>query len=329
MQLDRRLVGWGLFFIVLGLVPIALRAGLVSADTVSRWPLLWPLLLIGWGLGLILRRTPVDWLGGGITAITFGLMGGGLIASGFGGFPAFTSSCGSGGPGTAFEARSGTFSQAARMNVEFSCGSLAVGTTDGNDWRLEGVDAHADGPDVQGGGDAITLRTRDRTTTVFDAGRGKTSWNVSLPRGSLLDLGVTLNAGDGSIDLAGARLSSVGITLNAGSLDVRIADAMALAGVSGTVNAGSATVSLPGMTPHADFALNAGSLTVCAPAGSAVRIHWSGTLAANDFDEQGLVKVDNSTWTTSGFDAAQDHVELAVSANAGRFGLDLGGSCSA
>jgi hypothetical protein len=215
------------------------------------------------------------------------------------------------------------------MNVELSCGSLALGTNDGNDWHLEGVDAHADGPDVQGSGDAITLRTRDRTTTIFDADRGRSEWRVTVPRGPTLDLGVTLNAGDGTAELGGARLASFRMTLNAGSLNVRLADAMALASVQGTVNAGSATVSIPSVLPGGNFSLNAGSLKVCAPAGSAVRVHWSGTLADNDFDEQGLVKVDNSTWTTSGFDAGRDHVELSISANAGSFDLDLGGSCSA
>src|SRR6266516_3293466 len=116
MHLDRRLLGWGVFFILLGAVPLAVRANAVAPDLVGRWPTLWPVLLIGLGLGLILRGTPLAWLGGAVTAVTLGLMGGGAIATGFSGVPVITG-CG-GGPGAAFGPLSQPFAGQARMNVE-------------------------------------------------------------------------------------------------------------------------------------------------------------------------------------------------------------------
>jgi hypothetical protein len=68
---------------------------------------------------------------------------------------------------------------------------------------------------------------------------------------------------------------------------------------------------------------------VCIPAGAALRVDWSGTLASHNLDSLGLVKVDDRTWTTPHFDATRDHVELRVSANAGSFGLQIGDSCNA
>ena len=69
MHIDRRLLGWGVFFILVGAIPLAVRGGFLDAEErVSSWPSLWPVLLIGWGLGLLLRRTPVEWIGGGVTA---------------------------------------------------------------------------------------------------------------------------------------------------------------------------------------------------------------------------------------------------------------------
>lgn len=68
-MLDRRLLGWGLFFILVGAIPLATRAGLIDPELVSRWPSLWPLLLVAWGLGLLLRRTPVEWIGGALSVI--------------------------------------------------------------------------------------------------------------------------------------------------------------------------------------------------------------------------------------------------------------------
>ena len=46
MHVDRRLLGWGLFFVLLGAIPLAIRAGLLDKVVVSQWPLLWPVLLI-------------------------------------------------------------------------------------------------------------------------------------------------------------------------------------------------------------------------------------------------------------------------------------------
>jgi hypothetical protein len=39
------------------------------------------------------------------------------------------------------------------------------------------------------------------------------------------------------------------------------------------------------------------------------------------------VKIDDDTWSSIGFDAAQPHVELNVSANAGSFTLDTDTTC--
>ena len=84
MHVDRRLLGWGTFFVLLGAIPLATKAGLLDRDLIGQWPLLWPVLLIGWGLGLLLRGTPLALVGGAVSAITFGIMGGGALATGFG-----------------------------------------------------------------------------------------------------------------------------------------------------------------------------------------------------------------------------------------------------
>jgi hypothetical protein len=77
------------------------------------------------------------------------------------------------------------------------------------------------------------------------------------------------------------------------------------------------------------MSLNAGSLTLCMPAGTPLRVQWSGALGSNNFADVNLTKVDDQTWTSGGFAAGQPHIELHVSANAGSFELQLGGTCSA
>ncbi len=49
MQIDRRLVGFGLSLITVGAVMVAVRQGLLSEDTAGRAWSLWPLILVGIG----------------------------------------------------------------------------------------------------------------------------------------------------------------------------------------------------------------------------------------------------------------------------------------
>lgn len=327
MNLDRRLIGWGLFFIVLGGVPLLARAGAISDDLVSRWPTLWPLFLIAWGLGMILHRTPLNWLGGAVFAVTLGLMGGGAITTGFGGFSGFTG-CGGNAAGTTFASQSGSLSGDGGVVVEFSCGTLRVAAADGSGWSVAGTDRDGRGPDVSTRGSQVTIKSRDQQT-FWNPIAGNSTWDVTVPRGVATSLGLTLNAGDGSVDLAGANVPSMNFTVNAGSLDLALAAAGQLAAVNGTVNAGSATLDLPGGALQLNLSLNAGSIDVCLPSGSAVMVQWSGALGSNDLAAAGLAEVEKNVWQTPGFSAGQPHAALNVSANAGSFGLKLGGTCGA
>ena len=150
-----------------------------------------------------------------------------------------------------------------------------------------------------------------------------------LPKAPALDLGVTLNAGDGTVDMAGANIASASITLNAGSLTIDLGGATTVGDVNATVNAGSGALTLPSGGRSVNLSLNAGALKVCLPSGAPIEVQWSGALGSNNFDAAGLVKVDTNTWTSPGFVATQPHAELQVSANAGSFELQFGGSCSA
>jgi hypothetical protein len=326
MHLDRRLLGWGIFFILLGAVPLAVRANLVDPELVGRWPTLWPLLLIGGGIGLVLRASPIAWVGGALVAVTFGLMGGGFIASGFSGSPVF-SGCGA-GPGQPFATQQGTLGASGHMSVEFSCGTLSVLSADGSGWQVAGIEHDGKAPRIETDATGVTIRSPRQG---FGFGGGRTEWTVAVPRAPHLAFGLTMNAGDGTVDLAGTSLDGFDLTVNAGSIAVDLAHVEAIAGggLDGTVNAGKATLSLPSFDGSADLSLNAGSLTVCVPAGTALEVHWSGTVASNDLDQAGLVKADASTWRTPGFVGGSPHIALNVSANAGSFSLRMGGSCGA
>lgn len=326
MHVDRRLLGWGAFFVLLGAIPLATRAGLLDKDVVAQWPLLWPVLLIGWGLGLLLRGTPLALIGGVVSAVTFGVMGGGALASGFGGIP-FASGCGSTTPATAFATRTGEFGASARTDLVFNCGNLTVTTADGSGWSIAGSDHNGKGPNIESNGGVLSVKTEE--ARAFFGSQGHAIWNLTLPRTPVHAFGLTLNAGEGNLNFNGASVSSLSMTLNAGSVTLDLSGATQAGDVNTTVNAGSAAISLPSGDRSVNLSLNAGSLKVCAPAGTPIRAQWSGALGSNNFNDAGLVKVDEQTWTSAGFVAGQAHTELHVSANAGSFELQFGGTCSA
>ena len=326
MHIDRRLLGWGLFFVLLGAIPLAVRTGLLDKAVVAQWPLLWPVLLIGWGLGLLLRGTPLALIGGAVSAITFGVMGGGAIATGFGGIP-FASGCTNSTPAIPFATKSGDFGSTARADLVFNCGSLAVTTADGATWTVAGSDRDGDGPLIEMG--ASTLSVKSGTNRSFISSGGRAHWIVTLPRSPVMALGLTLNAAEGKLDLAGASISTVSMTLNAGSITVDLSRTAQTGDVNATVNAGSAAISLPGGDRSVNVSLNAGSVSACLPVGASVRAKWSGALGSNNFSTVGLTRLDDETWTSPGFDVGQLHTELHVSANAGSFDLQFGGTCSA
>jgi LiaF transmembrane domain len=326
MRVDRRLLGWGLFFILVGAIPLATRFGYLDPAIVGRWPSLWPLLLVGWGLGLLLRRTPIDWIGGAIAATVFGIMGGGLLASGFAGAPISTG-CGGQSAGTAFATQSGSFEGSGRLNIELNCGSLTLQPVAGESWSISGTETEGRAPRVRVDSSTVTLSGQERGSIFGDFGR--TDWTVAVPLAPAVGLGITINAGDGRGDLDGATLGAVNMTVNAGSARLDLGGAAALGNVNGTVNAGSGVLVLPPGGRSVNLSLNAGSLDVCTAAGTPARVSWSGALGSNDFDAAGLTKVDANTWESDGFNPLAPFLDLRVSANAGSFGLDVDGTCDA
>src|SRR5215218_4092598 len=120
VRINRSLLGWGVFFVVLGVVPLAVRQGAVPEETVARAWTLWPLLLIFAGIALVLRRTPVAPAASLAMAATFGLIGGGFLASGS--IPGV--GCGDQRHEVPFQAQSGQLGEAGEVDVQLLCGEL-------------------------------------------------------------------------------------------------------------------------------------------------------------------------------------------------------------
>lgn len=323
MGRNRTLIGWGLFFIVFGVVLLGVRQGWIPVDLAERAWQAWPLLLVAAGLSLILAGRPGAWLGGLLTAVCLGLIAGGLVATGVG-LP--FAGCGADDAGTPFERQSGELASNAQVSIDFHCGELSIRTAAGTTWDVSGQSADGESPTIERAADRLRLEASSSGGLFAFPGK-REQWVVTLPADPSIDLDVTLNAGEGSLLLGGAHVASVDVTVNAGSLRLDLRDVVSAGSLNGTVNAGSAVIWLPERPVEGSFTVNAGSFSICAPEAVGLRlVTGDNPISSNDFEEAGLIRA-NDSWETPGFATAEIRISLEVTANAGSMSLNPRQTC--
>ena len=322
MHADRRLLGWGVFFLLLGAIPLAVQAGLIPRETVGQAWRLWPLILIGGGIGIILQGTRAAALGGVIVAVTFGVIGGSLLAGG--GLDVGSVACGGATPsGPAFQ-NGGTFAGPASVDIEMRCGDLTVRSVDGSGWSVSGVADPDEAPDVSASASSLSLRSRSQGLFIPGITAARARWDVSLPRASKIDLEATVNAGEATLDLRGGALGSIDLTSNAGSLALDL-DGATASDIGLTVNAGDTRIVLPATSLQGSLTVNAGSIRICSTPGVGLRFRTNDNLTAS-FDFPGLTR-DGSTWTSPDYATSAAKIDLSTTANAGSIALNPSSGC--
>lgn len=325
MHIRRGFLGWGVFLILVGAVPLLVRSGYLDSDQVDRLWTLWPLILVGVGVGLVLRHTRLDFVGGLIVAATVGLMVGGLLSAGFGSIS--TGFCGSDNGSVAFPSHDGTFAGAGSVDLRLDCGQMTVGVAPGNAWHVVGSDADGRGPTVNSTDASLTVRSRPDNGGPFFGFGARDTWQVTVPDAPHVDVDIRVNAGGATVDLGGASLGAFDLEQNAGSATIDLSTVTSIGGLDATLNAGSLGVRLPNVSVTGTIEANAGAVRLCAPPGAALKLRTGENIVGSyDYDGHGLVK-DGSTWTTPGFDTAEVKIELQTSANAGSFTLDPEEGC--
>ena len=323
MRIDSRFLRWGVFFIVLGGVPLAASQGWIDPATIGGWWRFWPLILIGIGMGMILRRTPAHFVGGLIVAATFGLLFGSLLAGGTHGALVF--GCASGRSGIALPPAAGTLGANASVDLVMSCGDLTVEPISGSAWTLIASTPGGRNPVAAATSDRLDIRSDERAWFgPFGDDNGE-SWKVGLPIDPSLDLRAVLNAGTARLNLAGTHLRGLSMTTNAGKTTIDLSQAT-VGSLSYTLNAGQTRILLPATSMSGSATVNAGDLGLCVVPGTDLRIESNSTLASNNFGARGLIQ-NGSTWTTSGYGSASVQINLSLSANAGSIELDPSGGC--
>lgn len=322
MHVDRRLVGFGLFLITVGTVMIAVRGGLLSVDDARRTWTLWPLILVGAGLSIVLAGRPGAAVGSLLLALTFGAILGGVAATGI--VPGVGFCGGDRGHGTAFPDSGGTFGANASVTIASDCGDLTIGTVAGSTWSVRGESSDGRSPRLDH--DPSTLRITSPDGSPFDLG-GASHWDVVLPRDPAIVLRVTVNGGQSRLALAGANVGALRIDANAGSIDLDLRDVAAFGVAAIDVNFGSATVRLPNRSMTATLSVNAGSAAICLPAGAGLRVELDSAAASNDFAGHGLAEA-NGSWQTPGYAEATVRIDVRADVNAGSLALDPSRQCA-
>jgi len=314
---DRGRLNWGIFFIVLGGVPLAYHEGLVSAAAVGDAWQLWPLILVGIGLGFVLSRTRAFFVGGLVVAICVGLVFGGALAVG----PNI--GCG-GGDSTRTVSQSSSFQGDSSVELDLQCGSATVSTSPDGQWHVDA--SNGAGNPAQIAWSANSLRVSSATTTGWSLDRGNDNWQIELPSGTAIDLASALDAGDARFSLGGANLANARFTLNLGSLHVDLSGAK-VGVLTVSTNLGAAYLTLDGSSDlTADLKTNLGSLAVCVPAGLGVQVAASDSLSSSDFSGAGLIQV-GGIWKTPDYDSAAHKANLTAETSLGTLKLNPAGGC--
>ena len=317
MRVDRSRFNWGVLLVVLGGVAIAYGRNLVSSSVIGDAWRLWPLILVGIGLKVVLSRTPASFVGGLTVAITVGLIAGSLFAVG----P--TVGCGNGSverlPG-----QSGTFGGASTVDLHIQCGRADVNTSSDGRWHVEATADSGHGPSVTSGPNSLLVETAPDSGWNWDTKNGGVQ--VSIPAGVPIALSVSQELGDSRYSLGSATLSSARFNLNLGAARIDLSGAR-VDSLSVSTNLGSAYVTLDGSSDMSgELKTNLGSLDVCVPVGLGLRLTTSDNLSSTDWHGLNMVR-SGSYWQTANFDTAAHKSTLTVNTSLGSLKLHTAGDC--
>ena len=316
MRVDRGRLNWGVFFLVLGAVPLAYHQGAVSFVG-DAWRL-WPLVLVGIGLAFILSRTRAYFVGGTVVAVTLGLIFGGVLATG----P--NVGCGGDGTGSSSASQSGSFGTSSTIELDLQCGSVNVFTSTDQQWHVS--TANSGGSAAQVSSSASSLRVGSAASSGWSFTRSKDDWQIALPSASRLDLTSTIDMGDARFSLGSLNLTSAVFTLNLGTLHVDLTGAR-VGNLNVSTNLGAAFVTLDGASDlTGDLETNLGSLDLCVPEGLGVQVRASDSLSSSDYSGGGLVQV-GSFWQSPNYGSAAHNANITIGTSLGSVKLHPAGGC--
>ena len=304
MRIRRGLLFSGLFLIPVGGLTLLVRGGYLDPDALTDVWQLWPLVLVGIGLAILLGRTKAAAVGTTISALVLGLIVGGWLAAGsWVGFGVCSE------PGSDLQVfdQSGAFDGPASVRLDLRCGSLDLATEAGAGWQFR---ANYAGPPPIVDAPATQLELK---VPEGDDVRSH-DWSVRVAPDRVQDVEVRINAGNGTIRFDGASLARLGADANASDI-VIAAGGAAISRLDVSVNAGRARITLGAGPTVGDLSLNAGAIDLCVPADAGLRITTNDQLTfANNLDDRGLTR-NGEVWERPATGSA-GLIDLSIQGNA-------------
>jgi hypothetical protein len=326
VRVDRQYLNWGIFLIIVGAIPLLVHQGLLDRQALGDAWRLWPFIIIGIGIGIALRRTPLAAAGGLVVAATFAVLLGSALAIG----PAFSIGCGTAGTGsTVSTSDRGAFEgQAGSVRIRFDCGTLRVNTAAGSGWSVDAKDPQGDPVSIDRSGGQLNLGSGagGGAFATFLDGRVGREWNITLPTDPGIAFRAETNAGSATLDLVNGNWSRVDTTFNAADVRIDLSGSR-VGSLRMQYNAGSAKVTLPSTGSFSgSINANAASLALCVSSDVGFRMTVNGALNSVDVHGAALTRTDN-TWTSSAFGSATQRIDLEIDANAASVEVNPTGGC--
>ena len=146
-----------------------------------------------------------------------------------------------------------------------------------------------------------------------------------MPTTELEELSLFVTAGQGQVNLAGARIERVALRVNAAQTIVDATTA-SIAELSAVVNVGSLSITLPAAADlSGSLRVGGGELRICAPPGLGLRVSSAGM--AGGFIVNGLQQR-AAEWESPDYASATHHADISVKATFGAVEVNPIGGCS-
>ena len=285
-----------IILIAIGVIFLLNNLGMTSVDLWELVTRLWPILLIGWGLDILIGRRSMG-LSLGVLAVTVALLAGGAW---------WVATQSPRGEAVTDERISQSLQGAKQADVviEFGAGGLRLGPLAG-EGLIEGTLALGRGEQVEQDfsveGDTAHYRLRTRDTSVFWFDNpGEVVWDLRVSRTVPLELDVSTGVGESNLNLEGLRLTDLRVRIGVGKTTIRLpAEGQFPVEIDGGV--GEVIVWLPqGMEARINVDTGLGSFN--APSG---------------FEQVG------EDYFSPGYDGAENRVDINIDAGIGSISVRL------
>ncbi len=287
------LIGIGVIFLLNNL----------GVTSVNLWELvirLWPILLIGWGLDILIGRRSLA-LSLGVLGVTLALVAGGVwwVAT----------RAGIGEPVTGEQIRQALQGATqADVEIEFGAGGLRLGPLASGANLIEGTIALDSGERaeqdflVEGGTAVYRLRT-SRVSIFPFSNRGDIEWDLRLNEDVPTDLDVSTGVGESDLNLERMNLTDLRVSTGVGRTTVRLPAR------------GEFSVKIDG---------GVGEVIVWLPKGLEARIHVDTGLG--NFNAPSGFAQEGDDYVSPGYDEADNRVDIDIDAGIGNIEVRLAGS---